>query len=229
MPPTFSIIIPAHNEENYIRPTLHALKLQTFQNFETIVVSNGCTDKTEEIVNKRVDDSLKHFTLPQANVSIARNYGARQAQGEVLVFLDADTSLQPDSLQKINQQFGSEHSVGTTLSLPDSQEFRYKFATAFKNFYHKAWLYQGCSGALICRRELFHDVGGYPEIPVKEHRKLILKLKKEGKFKCVDTYVTTSMRRYKKWGLTKSALYWTWQWMKNYVGDLKSSVYEKVR
>ena len=52
MDPKISIIIPAHNEENYIKKTLHSIKQQTYQNYEAIVVSNGCTDKTEEIVNK---------------------------------------------------------------------------------------------------------------------------------------------------------------------------------
>ena len=56
MDPKISIIIPAHNEENYIRKTLHSIKNQTYQIYETVVVANGCTDGTEDLVKKRTND-----------------------------------------------------------------------------------------------------------------------------------------------------------------------------
>lgn len=227
MPPAISVIIPAHNEEQYIRKTLFSLEQQTFQNFEAIVVANGCTDATEDILKRR--HTLKHYSLPVANVSRARNTGAAHALGDILVFLDADTSLQKDSLQKIQKQFTPQCSVGTTYSVPDSAQLRYKVALACKNTYHRLGLYHGCSGVLLCRAAAFHAVGGYPDIAVREHRKLILKLRKEGKFKCVDTYVITSMRRFKKWGLAKAFLFWMRQWVKDKAGRLGTTEYEKIR
>ena len=228
-----SVIIPAHNEEKYIKQTLHSIKQQTFQNYESIVVSNGCTDETEPIMRKKEaqDNKLKHFSISTANVSIARNHGAKEAEGQILLFLDADTLLEPDALQKIHSQFTTKYSVATTLAKPDIQNIRFNFSQNYKNFIHWTGIYGGCSGALICRKEDFDQVGGYPEIVVKEHRKLIIALKRKtnNKFKCVDTHVTTSMRRFQKWGLTKSSLFWVGQWVKNYVGDLKKSKYEKVR
>lgn len=230
MPPQISIIIPAYNEEKYIRKTLRSLKLQTNQNYEAIVVANGCTDKTEEIVKKRATEKLRLLSLPQANVSVARNAGALNAQGKILLFLDADTILEKDSLQKIYQQFTEEFSVATTKVNPDENKLKFKAAMLFKNFYHCTNLYQGCSGALICRKEDFHQVNGYdPEIIVKEHRKLIIKLKKLNQFTCLDMHVTTSMRRFQQWGVLKLTHFWVSQWFKNYVGDLKKSEYEKVR
>ena len=88
MNPLFSIVIPAHNEEKYIKKTLHSIKNQTYQNYEVVVVTNGCTDKTEEIIKRRAGERLKHFSLNASNVSRARNYGASKAMGEILVFLD---------------------------------------------------------------------------------------------------------------------------------------------
>ncbi|PIZ51231.1 hypothetical protein COY27_04375 [Candidatus Woesearchaeota archaeon CG_4_10_14_0_2_um_filter_33_13] len=229
MEPKFSIIIPANNEENYIKQTLHSIKNQTYQNFETIVVSNGCTDKTEEIVNKRVNEQLKHYSIPLANVSIARNYGAEKARGEVLLFLDADTHLEVNSLQKIHLQL-KDYAIATTKVLPDEKKLKYRFAMGFKNFYHRTNLYQGCSGALICKKEDFDKVGGYPELAVKEHRKLIIDVKRNGgKFKCLNTTVTTSMRRFNQWGLIKATTFWVRQWLKNYTSDLKDSEYERIR
>ncbi len=230
MPPYFSVIIPAHNEENYLRQTLHSLKNQTHQDFEVIVVTNGCTDKTEEIVKKRANERIKHLSLPQPNVSRARNYGAGKAEGEVLLFLDADTALEEYSLQKIKAGFLKEHAVATTQVKPDSPELKYQLAMWFKNFYHRTHLYEGCSGALVCRREDFEKVNGYdPNLGVKEHRKLILNLRKLGKFSCIDTKVTTSMRRFKRWGLSKDVLFWAKQWVKEKTGTLEGVEYEKVR
>jgi len=230
MEPHISVIIPAYNEENYIRKTLRSLKNQTYQNYEAIVVANGCTDHTEEIVKKRADEKLRLLSLAKANVSVARNAGALNAKGRILLFLDADTTLEQDSLQKIHQQFTDNYSVATTLVRPDEEKLKFKVAMGFKNFYHRTKLYQGAAGTLICRKEDFNAVNGYnPEIIVKEHRKLAIKLKKLKGFTCIDTNVTTSMRRFKKWGLAKATLFWLEQWARNYIGDLKKSEYEKIR
>lgn len=230
MVPTISVIIPAYNEENYIRKTLHSIKNQSFQDFEVIVVTNGCTDATEEIVRKRVSDKLKHFSLPQPNVSRARNHGASKASGEILIFLDADTSLSDDSLHVIRQKFEAEHAVATTKVLPDLKSPKYTMAMQFKNIYNNSGLYKGCSGALICRREDFDKVNGYdPEIIVKEHRHLTKKLLKLGEYACLDTHVVTSMRRLQRWGLGKATFFWTVELLKDTFTDVKRSKYEKVR
>tara|TARA_Y100000310_G_scaffold338626_1_gene428771 strand:- start:67 stop:756 length:690 start_codon:yes stop_codon:yes gene_type:complete len=227
---TFSIIIPAYNEENYIRKTLHSIKQQSYQNYEIIVVANGCTDKTEEVVRKREGKKLRLLSLPKPNVSVARNAGALNAQGKILVFLDADTHLEKDSLKKIKEEFKDKHAAATTRSAPDSNKFKFKVAMKFKNFYNRTGLYKGCSGALICRKEDFHKVKGYnPELIVKEHRKLTANLTELGRYTCINTYTTTSVRRFENWGLMKASSFWVKQWFKDKTGNLKGSDYEKIR
>jgi len=226
--PNISIIIPAHNEENYIRKTLHSIKNQVYQNYEVIVVANGCTDRTEEIVRKRVNDKVKLFSMSQAHVSRARNYGADKSEGEVLLFLDADTCLNIDSLQKINQHFTEKYSIATTLVNPDNKKFQYLMN--LKNFHNLTGIYKGCSGALICRKSDFMEVDGYNhEIVVKEHRKLTKKLLKRGRYICINTSVTTSMRRFNNWGLIKAGFFWTKQLLRDKFGNLSKSDYEKIR
>ncbi|HLC71359.1 MAG TPA: glycosyltransferase [Candidatus Nanoarchaeia archaeon] len=228
--PAISVIIPAFNEEKYIAATLSALEKQTFTDYETIVVANGCTDDTEKILKNSKHHQLRHLSLPQANVSVARNAGALNAQGNILVFLDADTQLAHNSLQKIAQEFTTEYGVATTKTAPDIPSWKFKAALAFKNLYNQTNLYQGCSGVLVCRKKDFHDVDGYPPtIVMKEHRKLILKLKEKGKYTCIDTKVTTSMRRFEQWGLGKSFLFWVKQWAKDKTKGLQGMKYETVR
>jgi len=229
MPPDISIIIPAYNEENYIEKTLQSIQDQTFKDHETIIVTNGCTDKTEEIVKKKLSDNIRHLSLPKPNVCVARNAGALNSRGKILLFLDADTQLASDSLEKIKEQFTSEFSVATTKSQPDTPELKYKLAHHLKNVYNSS-LYKGSSGALVCRKDDFQNVGGYnPEIVIKEHRKLVLALAKFGQYKCINTKVTTSTRRFKQWGLAKTAAFWIKQTWNDTFGDLKEIVYEKVR
>jgi hypothetical protein len=144
--------------------------------------------------------------------------------------LDADTQLAADALEKIKEQFSKEYAIATTLAKPDSQKIMHGLAVSFKNLYHYFNLYQGCSGALICRKKDFHAVGGYnPDIIVREHRKLVLNLKKLGKFTCIDTKVITSMRRYQQWGLIKVVFFWAKKWLQDKSGILKESSYEIIR
>ncbi len=226
--PLFSIIIPAHNEEKYLQLTLDSIRKQSLPDYEIVIVTNGCTDKTEELVKKQKDSKIRNFSLPKPNVSVARNAGALNAQGDILVFLDADTQLVPDSLQKIKEKFTEKYAVATTLAKADSQKISHQLAVSFKNAYLQ--LYQGCSGALICRKKDFQNVGGYnPEIIVREHRKLILQLKELGKYTCINTTAITSMRRYQQWGLAKVGLFWTKKWFQDKSGNLKDSSYETIR
>src|SRR5262245_3912525 len=97
-----SVIIPAHNEEAYLAGTLAALRRQSHPAYEIIVVANGCTDHTAEVARGGCDQLI---TLSQRGLSAARNSGARRAQGELLVFLDADTLLERDALQIIADTF----------------------------------------------------------------------------------------------------------------------------
>ena len=228
--PQISVIIPAFNEEKYITPTLDALQKQTFKDYEVIVVANGCTDKTEEVLKKNNHPPVRHLSLPQANVSVARNAGALNAQGDILVFVDADTQLAHDSLQTIKDEFTANYSVATTKAVPHIDSWKFKTALTFKNISHRTKLYQGCSGVLICRKKDFQAVEGYPsDIVVKEHRKLIQKLKEKGNYKYINTATITSMRRFEQWGLGKSVFFWIKQWAKDKTKGLQGSTYEMVR
>jgi glycosyltransferase involved in cell wall biosynthesis len=223
-----SVIIPAHNEEKYLEKTLHGLREQNFLDYETIIVCNGCSDNTEEIAFKYLNQNTKIFSLNDSNVSLARNFGANEADGEILLFLDADTLLENNSLSKISQEFEG-CSVATTKTKPDINKLKYKFASSFKNFYNSIGLYHGCSGVLVCKKKDFGLVKGYPELSVKEHRKLIIKLKKLKGYKVINTISTTSMRRFEEWGLRKTVSFWLKQGIKNYLSDLKGSEYSVVR
>lgn len=94
-----SVIIPAHNAEKTILATLKSLQRQTFCDFELIVIDDGSTDRTVELVNTLQDSRLKVFSYQNGGVSAARNRGIRQASGDFISFIDADDLWVPDKLQ----------------------------------------------------------------------------------------------------------------------------------
>lgn len=100
--PLISVIIPAYNVENYISRTLESVLNQSFKDFEIIVVNDGSTDKTEEVVRKvlRVSDiPFRVFSQSNKGVSIARNVGILNANGRYIKFLDADDVLKANGLK----------------------------------------------------------------------------------------------------------------------------------
>lgn len=224
----FSVIIPAHNEENYLSGTLHSIRQQSCQDFETIVVANGCTDKTEEIAKKR--SNVRVLSLPRANVSVARNAGALNAKGEILVFLDADTRLEEDSLKKIKEEFTEEYAVLAARVRPDNQNLKYKLLMSLKNVHNITGIYKATVGIFVCRKKDFQKAEGYdPEMTIREHQKLRQRLFKIGKYKCINSYVTTSTRRYEQLGLPKVLSYWTKQFFKEKFGNSEKNEYERIR
>ncbi|MFH1371545.1 MAG: glycosyltransferase [Planctomycetota bacterium] len=103
MNPTVSIIIPCYNDETTIDQTLQSLLNQTFFDWEAIVVNDGATDDSVQIVRKYQtrDSRIKQIDQTNQGLPAARNTGLSMAKGEFVNFLDADDILLPNMLQNI--------------------------------------------------------------------------------------------------------------------------------
>ncbi|MBD2501191.1 glycosyltransferase family 2 protein [Anabaena azotica] len=96
---TISVVIPAYNAEKTILETINSVILQTFSNWEIIVINDGSEDKTLEVLQTIKDNRLKVFSYENSGVSGARNRGITHATGEFISFLDADDLWTSDKLE----------------------------------------------------------------------------------------------------------------------------------
>jgi len=97
--PTVSVIIPAYNAEKTILDTIKSVENQSFSNFEIIVINDGSTDKTLELISDLGDPRIKIFSYANGGLSTARNRGISRAKGEFIAFLDADDLWTSDKLE----------------------------------------------------------------------------------------------------------------------------------
>lgn len=102
MKPIVSVIVPTYNGENKIVKALESLERQTFRDFETIVVVDGSTDRTQTILKNRKFNlpSLKVIYQENKGRSGSRNRGAKEAQADLLLFLDDDMRLEEEGIAK---------------------------------------------------------------------------------------------------------------------------------
>jgi teichuronic acid biosynthesis glycosyltransferase TuaG len=96
-----SIIMPAYNAAATIEPSVLSVIEQSWENWELLIINDGSTDNTSEIVGREYlsDNRIKYFCQKNKGVSAARNMGLKQATGEYICFLDADDVLPPKSLE----------------------------------------------------------------------------------------------------------------------------------
>ncbi|GAC1386980.1 MAG: hypothetical protein NVS1B7_6430 [Candidatus Saccharimonadales bacterium] len=138
-PLTLSLVIPAYNEESYLKACLDSVANQTVQPLEVIIVDNNSTDKTQQIAEQYPFITVVHETMQ--GVVYARNKGFNAAKGDIIGRIDADTILDPNwveitlkifSAQQVDAITGSTH----FYDMPGAP-YNYKVEHVFKSFLYK--------------------------------------------------------------------------------------------
>lgn len=93
-------MIPVYNKEKEIRSTLETVLVQSFIDFEVVLVDDGSSDGSMEIVKGIKDSRIRLFSQKNQGVSAARNAGIRQAVGQYIALLDADDRWEPSYLKE---------------------------------------------------------------------------------------------------------------------------------
>jgi len=106
-PHLVSVIVPAYNEEKVIAQTVECLLASTHPNLEIIVVDDGSSDRTSEVVSENFnhDHHVRLLRIPNGGKAAALNYGLRQARGEIIIGLDADTLFEKETIGLLARRF----------------------------------------------------------------------------------------------------------------------------
>lgn len=121
----FSVVIPTYNRKEKLKETLKSVLDQSFKDFEVIVVDDGSSDDTREIVREsgKTQGQVSYFHQPNTGPAKARNLGTKQAKGQLIAFTDDDCVLPHDWLERLLEGF-QKHSevVGVGGYLQASEE-----------------------------------------------------------------------------------------------------------
>jgi hypothetical protein len=117
MPLTFSVVIPAYNQAEFLGEAIDSVLAQTYPHFEVIVVNDDSPDNTEEVVKQYTDPRIKYIRHAQnKGLPATRNTGMRAAAGDCIALLDSDDYFHPEKLA-VHAAFLNEHlDVGVTYN-----------------------------------------------------------------------------------------------------------------
>lgn len=112
MVPNVSIIVPIYNGELYIKKCIESLLEQTLQNIEIILIDDGSTDNSKEIIDSysKLDKRIKSIFQKNSGPSTARNIGIKNATGEYITFVDADDWVNKETYSELYDR-ASENNV----------------------------------------------------------------------------------------------------------------------
>lgn len=116
-----SIIVPIYNAEKYIKKCIDSLIKQTKKNIEFILINDGSTDNSEEIIKKFDDFRLHYYKNKNQGIGKSRNFGIKKAVGKYIMFLDSDDYLPYDACEKFY-----EHAISTNSDLVVSDYYKDK-------------------------------------------------------------------------------------------------------
>lgn len=155
-----SVVIPTKNEQDVIGRPIKSVKKQIYQNIEIILVDNNSSDKTQEIA-RRLGAKVYDFGPER---SAQRNFGAKKAKGDYLLFLDADMELSKDVIEECVNLIERDAKIGAVTILEESRAKNFwEKAKAFERSFYNIAGDEITDAARFFKRQVFEKLGGYDE------------------------------------------------------------------
>ena len=201
-PPDISVIIPVLNDAEALDLALGST--QDYTGVECIVVDGGSSDESAEVAQSR---GVKVLHSPPGRAR-QMNAGAEVAEGRFLLFLHADTRL-PEGFDGHVRRIltGSGVAAGAFQLQIDAPSARLRLIEKAANWRSRYLQMPYGDQAIFLRKELFREMGGFPDLPIMEDFQLIRRLQGEGRIVITPVAVVTSARRWKKLGALRTTLF----------------------
>lgn len=194
--PLVSVVIPSFNRARLIPDAIDSVLDQTYENWELIVVDDGSTDETEEVVRSYADPRIRYtVNTGPSGPGGARNVGVRCTQGPLIAFLDSDDIWLPEKLQLQVQAVVGRPELGLVgggcryvdenleptgkQSLPPGKVSYEQMCISVT--------FPGATSNAVVRRSAFEDVGGFDSSLLRsQDRDLFIKLSRDWEVECID-------------------------------------------
>lgn len=192
----FSVVIPLFNKDKYIRKAIDSVLKQTFVDFEIIIIDDGSTDKSVEIVEQFEDERIKLIRQENSGVSLTRNKGVELAQSDFIAFLDADDWWDENFLSEMAlmiKEFPeakifscSYYKVKFAKNIPANIGVELDFKKGYIDYcevYSKTfWVPVNCSFVVLERKAFMEEKGFNPQLKFGEDLDLWLRFYLKHKF-----------------------------------------------
>ena len=218
----YSIIIPTLNEEKLLPKILNQIKVNEITSrfdAEVIISDGGSTDRTIDIAYSYSNKVILHKEASRQNIAGGRNIGVKLADGEYLIFLNADIIFHDiiKFFEYLENNFAGSQFLGMTCNVkifPEEEILTDRIFHSFLNFYFYSLnvfgMGMGRGECQVISKKVFMEFGGYNEkLAAGEDFDLFRRIRKKGKILYArNFYVCESPRRYRKYGYLKVC--WIW-------------------
>jgi glycosyltransferase involved in cell wall biosynthesis len=171
MTPAVSVIVATYNYGHFLAGALESVLAQTFGDFEVIVINDGSTDDTAEVVVPYLSDPrVRYYRTHHLGQPAAKNVGIRFARAPLLAFLDADDLWLPRKLEKQMARFRADPALGVVYSRrrlidAEGRELQYvqpplHRGSVLEEIFQTNFI---CFSSAVVRRAVFEDVGPFDE------------------------------------------------------------------
>ena len=193
-----SVIIPTYNRAGTIKRSVESVLNQTYDKLEVIIVDDGSTDNTSEVVESIKDDRVRYIKLEKnQGVSHARNYGVSQAKYDMIAFHDSDDAWRKDKLEKQIKKYNENPDAVLVYCAYENhkENFSIRFPSEDENveelegdiYYYLILRNTIGAPTIFMRKDIFNKIGGFDEsFPTIEDWDFAIKASKLGKISYVN-------------------------------------------
>ena len=198
-----SIVIPVLDEANNLERLLPELAAHC-PKAEVVVVDGGSSDETPAVVAAWPH---AHYLASERGRARQMNAGARVGQGDVLLFLHADTRLPVGAADAVARALADDAVAGGRFDVGFANPRRaFRIVAAFMNWRSRLTGIATGDQAIFVRRTVFDALGGYADIPLMEDVDFCARLKRRGRIRCLSLRVITSARKWEREGLVRTVV-----------------------